>query len=125
VTRIYQIILEISGILGYYHYHYYQYYYHLPFSFRIIGIFQPPFIVNLNSSSSSLLPTAAIPICSCLPYFIVKEVLKLVAVVVGLFIAGLVYLQYQHVIIIDWTPIWSHCTILQLIILARLVLLME
>jgi uncharacterized membrane protein (Fun14 family) len=35
--------------------------------------------------------------------YAVKKVLKFVAVIAGLFIAGLAYLQYQHVIIIDWT----------------------
>ena len=37
--------------------------------------------------------------------YAVKKVLKFVAVIAGLFIAGLVYLQYQHVIIIDWTKL--------------------
>jgi uncharacterized membrane protein (Fun14 family) len=37
--------------------------------------------------------------------YAVKKVLKFVAVIAGLFIAGLAYLQYQHVIIIDWTKL--------------------
>ena len=37
--------------------------------------------------------------------YAVKKVLKFVAVIAGLFVAGLVYLQYQHVIIIDWTKL--------------------
>src|SRR2546427_542367 len=37
--------------------------------------------------------------------YAIKKVLKFVAVVVGLFIAGLVCLQYQHVISIDWNKL--------------------
>jgi uncharacterized membrane protein (Fun14 family) len=34
-----------------------------------------------------------------------KKVVKIVAVVVGLFIAGLAYLQYQQIVSIDWNRI--------------------
>jgi len=34
-----------------------------------------------------------------------KKVLKLVAVVVGLFFAGLAYLQYQHIVNINWNKL--------------------
>ena len=34
--------------------------------------------------------------------YALKKVLKIVAVVVGLFFAGLAYLQYQHIIDINW-----------------------
>jgi uncharacterized membrane protein (Fun14 family) len=37
--------------------------------------------------------------------FAIKKVVKLIAVVVGLFIAGLAYLQYQHLASIDWDKI--------------------
>lgn len=37
--------------------------------------------------------------------YAIKKVLKLVAVVVGLFIAGLAYLQYQHIATFDWNRI--------------------
>jgi uncharacterized membrane protein (Fun14 family) len=37
--------------------------------------------------------------------FALKKVVKLIAVVVGLFIAGLAYLQYQQVASIDWNRI--------------------
>ena len=37
--------------------------------------------------------------------YAIKKVVKLIAVVVGLFIAGLAYLQYQHVASIDWNRI--------------------
>jgi uncharacterized membrane protein (Fun14 family) len=37
--------------------------------------------------------------------YAVKIVLKFVAVIAGLFVAGLVYLQEQHVIIKDWTKL--------------------
>ena len=37
--------------------------------------------------------------------FALKKVVKLMAIVVGLFIAGLAYLQYQHVASIDWNKI--------------------
>jgi uncharacterized membrane protein (Fun14 family) len=37
--------------------------------------------------------------------FALKKVVKLIAIVVGLFIAGLAYLQYQQVASIDWNKI--------------------
>ena len=37
--------------------------------------------------------------------YAVKKVVKLVAVVVGLFIAGLAYLQYQQLFFFDWNKI--------------------
>ena len=37
--------------------------------------------------------------------FASKKVVKLIAVVVGLLIAGLAYLQYQQVAFIDWNKI--------------------
>jgi uncharacterized membrane protein (Fun14 family) len=37
--------------------------------------------------------------------YALKKVVKLMAVVVGLFIAGLAYLQYQHIASIDWNKI--------------------
>src|SRR5918997_3589164 len=37
--------------------------------------------------------------------FALKKVVKLIAIVVGLFIAGLAYLQYQQVASIDWNRI--------------------
>src|SRR5919106_282517 len=37
--------------------------------------------------------------------FALKKVVKLIAVVVGLFIAGLAYLQYQQIASIDWNRI--------------------
>jgi uncharacterized membrane protein (Fun14 family) len=37
--------------------------------------------------------------------FAIKKVVKLIAVVVGLFIAGLAYLQYQQIAYFDWDKI--------------------
>jgi uncharacterized membrane protein (Fun14 family) len=37
--------------------------------------------------------------------FAIKKVVKLVAVVIGLFIAGLAYLQYQQIAYFDWDKI--------------------
>jgi uncharacterized membrane protein (Fun14 family) len=37
--------------------------------------------------------------------FAIKKVVKLIAVVVGLFIAGLAYLQYQQIANFDWEKI--------------------
>ena len=37
--------------------------------------------------------------------YAMKKVLKLIAVVVGLFIAGLAYLQYQQIASFDWNKI--------------------
>ena len=37
--------------------------------------------------------------------YALKKVLKLVAVVVGLFLAGLAYLQYQQIVAISWNKI--------------------
>jgi uncharacterized membrane protein (Fun14 family) len=37
--------------------------------------------------------------------FAIKKVVKLIAVVVGLFIAGLAYLQYQQIAYLDWDNI--------------------
>jgi uncharacterized membrane protein (Fun14 family) len=37
--------------------------------------------------------------------FALKKVVKLIAIVVGLFIAGLAYLQYQQVTSINWNRI--------------------
>jgi uncharacterized membrane protein (Fun14 family) len=34
--------------------------------------------------------------------FDLKKVAKIVAIVIGLFFAGLAYLQYQHIVNIDW-----------------------
>jgi uncharacterized membrane protein (Fun14 family) len=37
--------------------------------------------------------------------YALKKVFKLIAVVVGLFIGGLAYLQYQHITFFDWNRI--------------------
>jgi uncharacterized membrane protein (Fun14 family) len=37
--------------------------------------------------------------------FAIKKVVKLIAVIAGLFIAGLAYLQYQQIASIDWNRI--------------------
>ncbi|HEX6029571.1 MAG TPA: FUN14 domain-containing protein [Nitrososphaeraceae archaeon] len=37
--------------------------------------------------------------------YALKKVVKLVAVVIGLFVAGLAYLQYQQVASINWTKV--------------------
>ena len=37
--------------------------------------------------------------------YALKKVLKLVAIVVGLFLAGLAYLQYQQIVVISWNTI--------------------
>ena len=37
--------------------------------------------------------------------FALKKVVKLIAIVVGMFIAGLVYLQYQQIAYFDWEKI--------------------
>jgi uncharacterized membrane protein (Fun14 family) len=37
--------------------------------------------------------------------YALKKVLKLVAIVVGLFLAGLAYLQYQQIVVISWNKI--------------------
>jgi uncharacterized membrane protein (Fun14 family) len=34
--------------------------------------------------------------------YALKKVMKIAAVIVGLFIAALVYLEYQRIIIVDW-----------------------
>jgi uncharacterized membrane protein (Fun14 family) len=53
----------------------------------------------------SLVQSAVAFFAGTLIGYAVKKVLKFVAVIAGLFIAGLAYLQYQHVIIIDWTKL--------------------
>ena len=42
--------------------------------------------------------------------FAIKKVVKLIAVVVGLFIAGLAYLQYQQIAYFDWNKIEAMIT---------------
>lgn len=42
--------------------------------------------------------------------YAIKQVLKIVAVVVGLFIASLTYLQYQGIIDIDWSKLQNVLT---------------
>jgi uncharacterized membrane protein (Fun14 family) len=42
--------------------------------------------------------------------FALKKVVKLIAIVVGLFIAGLAYLQYQQIAYFDWDRIESMIT---------------
>jgi uncharacterized membrane protein (Fun14 family) len=37
--------------------------------------------------------------------YALKKVVKLIAVVVGLFLAGLAYLQYQQIVVISWNKI--------------------
>jgi uncharacterized membrane protein (Fun14 family) len=37
--------------------------------------------------------------------YALKKVLKLVAIVVGLFLAGLSYLQYQQIVLVSWNKI--------------------
>jgi uncharacterized membrane protein (Fun14 family) len=37
--------------------------------------------------------------------YAIKKVVKLIAVIAGLFIAGLAYLQYQHIASFDWNRI--------------------
>jgi uncharacterized membrane protein (Fun14 family) len=37
--------------------------------------------------------------------YAIKKVVKLIAVIVGLFIAGLAYLQYQQIAAFDWNRI--------------------
>ncbi len=37
--------------------------------------------------------------------YAIKKVLKIVAVIVGLFIAALAYLEYQRIIQVDWTSL--------------------
>ena len=37
--------------------------------------------------------------------FALKKVVKILAIVVGLFFAGLAYLQYQHIVNIDWSKL--------------------
>jgi uncharacterized membrane protein (Fun14 family) len=39
--------------------------------------------------------------------YALKKIIKLVAVIVGLFLAGLAYLQYQQVASIDWDKLQS------------------
>jgi uncharacterized membrane protein (Fun14 family) len=34
--------------------------------------------------------------------YALKKVIKLIAVIVGLFIGGLAYLQYQHLLSVNW-----------------------
>src|SRR5215208_4665076 len=42
--------------------------------------------------------------------YALKKVAKLMAVVVGLFIAGLTYLQYQHIASINWDEVEGSIT---------------
>ena len=42
--------------------------------------------------------------------YALKKVVNLIAVVVGLFIAGLVYLQYQQIVSVNWGKIESTIT---------------
>jgi uncharacterized membrane protein (Fun14 family) len=37
--------------------------------------------------------------------YALKKVVKVVAIVVGLFFAGLAYLQYQHIVVINWNKV--------------------
>ncbi|PWU79481.1 MAG: hypothetical protein DLM72_17095 [Candidatus Nitrosopolaris wilkensis] len=39
--------------------------------------------------------------------YAIKKVIKIAAIIVGLFIAGLAYLQYQRIIHVDWTKFQS------------------
>src|SRR5918994_2263259 len=70
-----------------------------------------PDIISLGDeglSSNLITPVSAIGggfFGGLLLGFALKKVVKLIAVVVGLFIAGLAYLQDQHVASIDWNRI--------------------
>ena len=44
-------------------------------------------------------------LCRCINRLCFKKVVKIVALVVGLFFAGLAYLQYQQIININWNKI--------------------
>jgi uncharacterized membrane protein (Fun14 family) len=41
--------------------------------------------------------------------YAIKKVIKIVAVIVGLFIAALAYLEYQRIIQVDWTSLQAVC----------------
>ena len=63
----------------------------------------------MNSIVESLGPTAATMdggfFVGILVGYAVKKVIKLVGVIVGLFLAGLVYLQYHQIAIINWNKL--------------------
>jgi uncharacterized membrane protein (Fun14 family) len=44
-------------------------------------------------------------LAAALAGYALKKVIKIVAVIVGLFIAALAYLEYQRIIQVDWTSI--------------------
>jgi uncharacterized membrane protein (Fun14 family) len=63
----------------------------------------------MNSIVESLGPTAATMgggfFVGILVGYAVKKVIKLVGVIVGLFLAGLAYLQYHQIAIINWNKL--------------------
>jgi uncharacterized membrane protein (Fun14 family) len=62
----------------------------LSIGYRPVVLVASLLAIIVLSSSSSLIDTA------------LKKVVKLVAIVLGLFVAGLAYLQYQHIVNINW-----------------------
>src|SRR3982074_972625 len=44
-------------------------------------------------------------VAGALAGYVLKKVIKIVAVIVGLFIVALAYLEYQRIIQVDWTSI--------------------
>jgi uncharacterized membrane protein (Fun14 family) len=73
-----------------------------------------PYYYNKISGDSSMITDALTSISAtmgggffggALLGYAIKKVVKLIAVMAGLFIAGLAYLQYQHIASFDWNRI--------------------
>jgi uncharacterized membrane protein (Fun14 family) len=62
-------------------------------------------ITGMENLYSSILTIGGGFFAGTLMGYALKKVLKLVAVVVGLFLAGLAYLQYHQIIAISWNKI--------------------
>jgi uncharacterized membrane protein (Fun14 family) len=61
--------------------------------------------MNVENGSSIMATSAGGFFAGALIGYALKKVVKIVAIVVGLFFAGLVYLQYQQIININWNKL--------------------
>jgi uncharacterized membrane protein (Fun14 family) len=61
--------------------------------------------MNIENFSSEVAATGGGFVGGMLLGYTLKKIVKLIAVVVGLFIAGLAYLQYQQIASFDWNKI--------------------
>jgi uncharacterized membrane protein (Fun14 family) len=61
--------------------------------------------MNIESLSSVTATMGGGFFAGALIGFALKKVLKILAIVVGLFFVGLAYLQYQHIVNINWSKL--------------------